>query len=300
MAAAHNGQVPRPRFPQVDARWLPVALALATLLAGCTTAPPAPAGIPVDEAGRALPTLQGIVVDAAIRPLAGATVRLLGTDVDATTDTDGHYEIHRPTGRAEDVLAAAFMEGFVPLTHRVQLSGHRSASLDFVLETDPTVVPHVEVLQFRGMLGCRVAASGAVVFESISCDPPELNAPRDAPKPWIWYVNPTPGFAGAVVELDWEAESPSTQSLRARLDGPVMGGLEAPIVAQATGESPLRLEVPEAAARAFPRWSALRLVVELTPEAAGDPAAAASVEQRFDAYATVFYVDPAPPGYTLG
>lgn len=274
-------------------------LALALLLAGCAAVPTAPAGIPVDEAGRALPTLRGTVVDAAIRPLAGAEVRLLGTEVNATTDADGRYEIHRPTSKAEDVLAAAFMEGFVPLTHQVQISGHRSASLDFVLDADPFVVPHADVLQFRGALGCRVAAAGAGVFESLSCDPPEPNAPRDAPKPWIWYVNPTPGFAGAVVEVGWEAESPATQALRVRLDGPVLGGLEAPVAAQATGESPLRLEVPEAAARSFPRWSALRLVVELMPDAAGDPAAAASLEQRFDAYATVFYVDAAPPGYTL-
>ncbi|MHB1260550.1 MAG: carboxypeptidase regulatory-like domain-containing protein [Thermoplasmatota archaeon] len=274
-------------------------LVLAILLSGCAATPLTPAGIPVDDAGRALPTLHGIVVDAAIRPLAGAVVRLLGTDVNATTDAEGRYEIHRPTGKAEDVLVAAFMDGFIPLTHQVQVSGHRSASLDFVLDADPFVVPHVEILQFRGSLGCRLAATGGGQFQSLTCDPPDLNAPRDAPKPWIWYVNPTPGFAGAVIELDWEAESPSTQVLRARLDGPVLGGLESPVVAQAIGESPLRLEVPEGAARAFPRWSAVRLVVELEPVEAGDPAAAFTQGQRFDAYATVFYVDPAPPGYTL-
>jgi hypothetical protein len=275
-------------------RWA-VALGI-LLLAGCSAAPPVPPGIPVGASGHALPTLEGTVVDEAIRPLAGAEVRLLGTGVFATSDDGGHYAIQRPTGRAEATLVTARKAGFVPLTQQAQVSGHRSARLDFVLSLDATLVPRVDVLEYRGTLRCAVGVAAAGQSTGVDCDPDRRDAEDKLP-PWLWDVNPTPNLAGAVVEVAWEAQSPGAAVLHAWLRAPMAGGQGGEVVAEATGPSPLRLEVPRAVAEAMPRWNAVRLGVDL---AEGDTPGAASQDQRFDAVASLFYVDPAPAGYRVG
>lgn len=263
---------------------------------------PAPAGLPLDKDGDPLPTLHGVVVDGAIRPLAGAVVRFLGSEgVQATTDEEGRYEIRRPTVHAEDVLVTATKQGFLAKTQQSLVSGHRSLRLDFVLEADPSILPRVEVLKHGGLVGCDAVALVAGQRLAHGCDDDEAvynweGGRSEAPSS-IWDVNPTPGFAGAVVEVHWEEATPGSSELRARLRGPLAGGQPAPTLAEATGPSPLRLEVPADVARLFPRWTALRLYVELAPSE-GVPAAAA-LDQSFDAFASLFYIDPAPPGYVL-
>jgi hypothetical protein len=277
-------------------------LLLGVLLAGCLDGGSVPAGLPLDASGDPLPTLHGIVVDGAIRPLPGAVVRFLASEgVNATTDEEGRYEIRRPTARAEDILVTAAKDGFLAKTQRSQVSGHRSIRLDFVLEADPSIVPRVEVLKHSGLVGCDAVAAVAGQRLAQGCDDDEAvynweGGRSEAPSS-IWDMNPTPGFAGAVVEVDWEAATPGSTELHARLRGPLAGGQPAPTLAEATGPSPLRLEVPADLARDFPRWTALRLYVELAP--GQDVPAAGAVDQPFDAFASLFYVEPAPPGYVL-
>lgn len=290
-------------------RWSAVALTLAVLLAGCGGRSAPPAGIPVDGDGDALPNLEGFVVDEAIRPMEGVTVRILFSDVNATTDADGHYAIHQPTFLAEDVLLSAAAPGYVPRTQQVQMSGHRSTRMDFRLEPDPYQVPHVEVLDHRGTLGCeaRFALPGAPGTQS--CDVPDvsLSGIRMPSNVSVWAIETSIGLAGAVLQLHWDAESPMSEELHATLRGPVVGccegesdkvGSKGQVHADVTGPSPLRLEVPEDAARAFPSWSSLWLEVRLPDGQAAAPVAF-SRQQPFDAYATVFYIDAAPPGYML-
>ena len=52
--------------------------------------------------------------------------------------------------------------------------------------------------------------------------------------------------------------------------------------------------MPEDVARAMPQWSSLWVMVELPPEQA-----AANVQQVYDAYASLFYVAPPDPAYTI-
>ncbi|HUR24533.1 MAG TPA: carboxypeptidase-like regulatory domain-containing protein [Candidatus Thermoplasmatota archaeon] len=273
-----------------------LALLQAGLLAGCAHNAQAPPGLPLDEHGDSLPTLHGIVVDGAIRPLVGATVVFLGTDVNATTDGEGRYEIRRPTLVAEDVLVSARKDGFLPRTQQSQVSGQRSTRLDFVLGEDPSIVPHVDVLQYRGTLRCDAAVAAAGQSQGAGCDADHRE--DDAVPPWLWEINPTPNLAGAVVDVDWEALTPASQTLHAVLRAPMAGGQGGTVVAEATGPSPLRLEVPAAQARTFGRWTAIRLEVDLAEQDGGLPGAAPR-DQRFDAYASLFYVDPVPPGYSL-
>ena len=277
---------------------LALALALAAVLAGCSEPAPVPAGIPVGEHGEALPTVHGVVVDEAIRPLAGVRVRLLGSGLEATTDEDGAYEIRRPTLQAEHVLLSAAKAGFITRAQQVQVSGHVSAKLDFRLDADPSVLPHVDVLKRTASLPCAGRLASALGTAGVLC-PAEV-APMPAmapPPPWSWLLDTDPGIAGAVVELDWEPATPLAERLHARLVAPVAGGQGGETVDEAEGGSPLRLEVPEDVARAMPRWTTILLEVDLDLSSAAP--AGASAEQSFDAFATLFYVDAAPPGYRL-
>ena len=235
-------------------------------------------------------------------------VRILFSDVNATTDDEGHYAIHRPTLLAEDVLLSAAALGYQPRTQQVQVSGHRSTHMDFRLERDAYQVAHTEVLNERGSLSCQLHAPGTGLGQQ-ACDPPNvgLNGIEDPPTTWVWAIDTSIGLAGAVLQLHWEPETPFTQELHAVLRGPVVGccegesdnaGSKGEVHADVTGTSPLRLELPEETAQAFPHWSALWLEVSL-PEETGDFPVSVSREQPFDAYATLFYVAPAPPGYLL-
>jgi hypothetical protein len=274
-------------------RWTLLALALA--LAGCGDGHVPPAGIPVDAQGNELPTLQGVVVDEAIRPLAGATVRLLLSGVDATTDADGHYEIRRPTMAAEPTLVTASLPGFRTRTQQAQLSGHTSATLDFILPADPLPLPRVEVLRHTGQVRCAARTPLPPPADGLQCEADHGDGGNQTAPDWAWPLDPDVALAGAVVQLVWDPTTPGTQALHAWLQAPVAGGRGGERFGEVTGESPLRLELPEAAARALPRWTNAWVMVELPPGQA-----AANVQQAYDGYASLFYVDPAPPGYTLG
>lgn len=279
-------------------RWLVAVL----VLAGCTQAPAVPPGVPVGASGEALPTVEGVVVDEAIRPVANATVRLLGTTLETRTDGDGHYALTRSTPRAEAALVTALAAGYLARTQQTQLSGVTSTTMNFVLEADAATVAHQEVLKQTDVLECQTRTALVPSTQPTQCavevpihtgDPP--------PPPNIWVINPTPGFAGAVLELHWEARTELSRHLHVLVRGPVAGGFQGDtgeVLAEVTGPSPLRLEVPEATARALPRWTALHLEVAL-PDSQGPAPASWAYDQVYDAYATLFYVDPAPPGYTL-
>lgn len=287
-------------------RWAPLAVIVAMAVAGCGGRDAVPAGVPVDADGSALPNLEGFVVDDAIRPMEGVLVRILFSDVNATTDAQGHYAIHQPTFLAEDVLLSAAAPGYQPRTQQVQLSGHRSTRMDFRLEPDPYQSPRIEVLSQTIGLGCQVTLALGPL-PGARCDPPSTDSLLPVPQTKVWPIDTTVGLAGAVLDIHWDPQTDLSERLHATLRGPVAGccaggsdqvGSKGEVHADVTGSSPLRLELPEEAARAFPRWTALWLEVRL-PESQGTPPLSFSLSQSVDAYATLFYVDPAPPGYTL-
>lgn len=280
-------------------RWGALLVLVLAVAAGCTAPPPPPEGLPVDDDGKALPTVEGFVVDEAIRPLAGVVVRILGEEANGTTDEEGHYAIRRPTQQAEAVLVSAFATGYRPLSKQMQASRFTPARIDFQLEPDAALVPRVETLQFRGTLSCQVRTPLAWPV----CTPPDISIGGSgitpAPREMTWALDTARGLAGAVVQVDWEAETPLAEQMEAILWGPVAGGERATGrgLANVTGTSPLRLEIDEATARGLSDWTAVWLEVRVPEQ--GSLQVGLAIQQRIDAYATLFYIDPAPPGYTL-
>jgi hypothetical protein len=265
-------------------------LLLALALAGCGGGAEVPVGIPVDDEGKALPTLQGVVVDEAIRPLAGAFVRLLGSDLNATTDAEGHYELRRPTLVAEQVLVTASLAGYRTQAQQTQVSGYTSHTLDFILQLDPPPVARVEVLQATSTVTCYATTPLPPPADAMEC---ELGGNKAA---WAWNVLPDRAWSGTIVEVHWDATSAFADNAHGWIQGPEFEGHPGPVLVEATGASPLRFELTQEQARAVPRNSAIQIALQ---PVATSGAVGLAVNQVYETYASMFYVDPAPPGYQL-
>lgn len=278
----------------------PPLLLLLALLAGCSK-PAVPEGIPESATGEALPTVHGFVVDETIRPLAGAEVRFLGTDIKAFTDEDGAYRIFEPVDEAYAALVTAFKPGYWPRTAHVQVSGHVSARLDFGLALNQYLVPHTAADEHRGFARCDAKVRMGAQGYDHDCQGMERNERSGEVPGWMWEINPTPGFAGAVIQVAWNPAWPDTERLHLWLVAPMAGGQGGQVIEDVTAASPVRFEVGEEFARAMADWTSIRLHVDL-PESGGSvPVATAAFgrDQLYEAVATLFYVDPAPPGYVL-
>lgn len=130
-------------------RWLPAAAVLALLLAGCSDPAPADAGGP----GLVAPgSLSGVVVDDAIRPMAGVDVVLDG-DANATTDPQGAFTFEDVAPGAHVVRATrngyadAVAQAIVP-------SGEPAPLVKLVLIADATALAFAEVQKIEGYIEC--------------------------------------------------------------------------------------------------------------------------------------------------
>jgi hypothetical protein len=132
-----------------------VAAFLALLLAGCSDPPAVDAVAAQAEAA----ALTGVVVDNAIRPVAGAQVRLPALDNGTTTAADGTF---RFDGLAPGAVALEVSKpGYITATLTATVGG------DLVrvqLEPSPSGIPYVVALSFEGFIDCgtsHFAACGA-------------------------------------------------------------------------------------------------------------------------------------------
>jgi hypothetical protein len=277
-----------------------LVILLVITISGCFSGPAPTPGLPVDAKGKVLPTVHGFVVDEAIRPMEGVRIHFLGTNVSTYSDKNGAYALHDPVTQFHQALVVAFKPGFLPRTQQVQVSGKISARLDFGLQINPHSVPHTEVLDHRGMARCdgRITAAGQQFGIDCQGGP---SRDGDPPPSWMWEITPTPNFAGAVLQIHWNPAYPDSERLHIWLLGRVAGGIGGELWANVTQGSPVRLEVTEQQARAMPEWTALRLHVDLAETGGPIPGATAVVarDQLYQAIATVFYVNPAPPGYVV-
>jgi hypothetical protein len=237
--------------------------------------------------------LHGAVFDTALRPLAGAEVRV--GNASTASDAQGLYSFAGlPRGQALIVTAA--FAGFRSASRQATLED-QDVRLDLVLEALPSSNGYVDVVKFNGQINCQmmVVVSGAEQ-EGTDCG---KQAGQDAD---AWPIAVSPQLASAVVEVTWSSTQPAADGLGARLDA--QGGDPDAPVAQVVGRSPLRLVVAQAAAQRLFAASGgtLTLTVYAMPVTAEDEQAAAAavvVDQPFKAYASLFYVVPGSPTYSL-
>jgi hypothetical protein len=179
---------------------------------------------------------------------------------------------------------------------QLTLSVDTPVRLNFTLQPVPVARAYSVPLAQALFIECQV---GLVLSQqqnmTTNCD----SGTRQADQ-WSFAVEQD--LAGAVIEVFWEPTTDLAASLGARLETLELGQLNL-VLGQAVGTSPLRIVVPQAVAeRYYSAGGLMRLSVYAEPNVDEQEAgigASVILEQPVDAYATLFYVQPPPPTYSI-
>jgi hypothetical protein len=269
-----------------------VVAVILLLLAGC--ARPAPDGTATQDASH--PSLQGVVTDPAVRPIAGAVVHILGTDLSVTTATDGTFAFTDPLDPGQGVVLVVSRDGYASSSLQTSLDPAAPTFVRIVLTLLPSSSGYHEVLKFKGLIGCQVAvALGEGDASGVDCGQQVDSGQTN----WVFPVGPA--LVTAIVEVVWTPTQPFAQGLGGRLEQTRSDGTH--VLAEKVARSPLRLAVPQETARQeFKDGGSLRLVVSAQPITDEDEQAIAAglgVDQSFEAFASLFYGVPPDPSYSV-
>jgi hypothetical protein len=275
-------------------RALAALAVLAVALAGCSDSSggdgsPVTAGNP-----EGLPMLHGYIFDPALRPLAGANVKVLDGNGTATTDEEGFFGLDGlPT--EQFLVIVATLDGFTPSSKQITLAVDTPVRLNFTLEPIPTQTPYSTTLDQAMLVECQVGIVLAENEMGQNCG----TGTQDIDQ---WDIAVEAGLAGAVVEVFWEPVTDAAASIGIRLETLDLGQLNL-VLGETVGESPLRIMVPQSTAnRYYPQGGLMRLTVFAEPNSDETEAGAGAsilVQQPLDAYASLFYVAPPDPSYSI-
>ncbi len=241
--------------PPVMPRWAAACiLALIAALAGCTGGGAGPQS-DVDGATSTTGILRGVVVDEAVRPVAGASVNVTapGVRYNATTGDDGLF---RFTGLAPGTYVVEAGKRFysphqTAVVVVADVDEPEAARLQLVFE--PRAMPFAQVYKYEGLLECgsNVAhvcsnvniATWIVVCANTGVCVGNVTSDRSL---FFQAVDPNPTFLQA--ELAWD----STQPVGAEMSFYIGGGNEAELKAGmgatyniTDGPSPLMLRISD-------------------------------------------------------
>lgn len=241
-----------------------------------------------------LPMLHGYIVDTAIRPLEGVVVTVLDTNTTATSDENGYFGLDDlPT--EQFLILVAEKTGFIASSKQVTLVPDTPVRLNFTLEPEPIRAPSKQVLEYEGFIGCQVATEGPTGNSTTDC-----NMGLEQKNRWDFTVEGD--LAGAVIEVFWDPFSQAGQTLSLRLETLELGQMNV-VLGDLVGPSPLRVTVPQSAAeKYYPQGGIMRLTVTAGSDATQNEAGigySAVTQQSFQAFASLFYIDPPPGGYTV-
>jgi hypothetical protein len=251
--------------------------------------------------------LRGHVLSASLHPIGNATVRVVGFGQPRVTGPDGAFDFGSVERRIYALTATAPGHEDASVT---VAPGHQG-DIRLVLQAGDPVVPYQETVHFRGVLECAFEA----LIISPSCD----SALVAAGGPALFETNHTylfsaqRGWKTLVIDVVFDGEAhPGLDGLRIAVRGsrdPDGGGEYTQYGRWHGPESfTARLEPGGSYAdgtEAVP-GSAAGFQVDVYPHShAYHPAEAGFLgvgfaqNVRFDLYATLFYVEPAPEGWTF-
>ena len=275
------------------------ALLVAVLVSGCTgSGAPTGPDVPV-AAGEVL--VSGVVVDSAIRPIAGAAVQALGTDRSATTDAEGEFQLPLAPGA---VVLEATHPRFAPARLDLQVTPGfaQSVVLSFAFTVD--TAPYSTLVKFDGFIVCSLGVS--VIFseecgEGVGTPVGRVGKQGNNAIRYDFQAE-SPELKTAVVEQVWEPTSSAGQQLSvvfatAWTCEPACGG-EAVGAGSVQGPSPLLLRADEedlAPHLADPAAVFTTYTLALTDVAAANIV----LNQPFQLFVSLFYRAPAPEGYSF-
>lgn len=270
-------------------------LALAVALAGCSGGKGGEAGDGTRPSDETLAGLHGWVFDSAIRPLAGATVKVIDTNTSVVTDAEGRYGMDGLPVE-QFLIVVATLDGYTASSKQITLAPDTPVRLNFTLEAEPVMAPSTELREFNGIIGCQAAVVVSEQNQTHDCGAGNLEQ-RDR-----WEFSLGPDLAGAVIEVSWNPQTQASESLGAKLETLELGKLNL-VLGDLVGTSPLRVLVPESVAKKYyVEGGLMRLTVFARSngeEVESGVGASIHVQQTFNAYATLCYVEPPAPSYSF-
>lgn len=270
-----------------------VVVLLASGLAGCSDKKDDGKGVtPSNPEG--LPMLHGFVFDPALRPLPGAQVKVLDTNASTVADDQGFFGFDGLPPE-QFLVVVATMDGFTPTSKQITLAVDTPVRLNFTLTPVPVQTPYSQVLKQDLLVECQLGYVAADQENHANCGTGLQEVDQ-------FDIAVDVNLAGAVVEVFWEPASPLSESIGAKLETLDLGQLNL-VLGQAVGTSPLRITVPESTAqRYYPQGGIMRLTVFAEPNADENEAGVGVsflADQAVSAYASLFYVAPPDPSYTI-
>lgn len=278
-------------------RAAPLAV-LMLLLAGCGDAPAGEPTVAGERPATSPPgqePLSGWVFDPALAPVVGATVSVPALDAATTVAEDGRYGLtDLPYDQVLVVVVQA--DGYEPSSKSVTLVPDTLLRLNFTLRPVPREVAYSEALSFNGHIGC-----GGVVKRDNQPQPVECGTSAVVDER-VWEFEVKQKVAGIVVEVVWEPGTPAAEHLNLTVETMGFGNFDE-LLAGSEGPSVLRGQVNAFQSKRFySDGGMVRVVVDPGRNTADDETgtgAGLAVQQDFEAFATVFYVEPPPPGYSI-
>lgn len=276
-------------------RSLAALLLLAVAVSGC--ADNAESGTPAitdDTPIEDIPPLHGWIFDQALVPLDGVEVEILEIGQKATSNAEGFYAFEGELPSNEPLILVARQDGYKPGSHQLTLQPSAPVRLNFTLEAEPILVPETVVLDFDGFLNCQynVELSGQQYFNDCSG-----GSGGD-----IWQFSVGPDLAGVVIEIGWEPNTDLSKYLHAKLETSQVSD-QTIVLSETVAEPVLRLQVGEQFSKKYyPEGGIMQLTVNVDPanaELETEAGASVAVSQNYKVFASLFYVEPPPQGYTF-
>ncbi len=264
--------------------WM-LALALGVVaLAGCADDPKPQEAESFDDlklqATEDTGVLRGVVVDSAIRPLAGAKITLIGPDgeQEATTGEEGLFGFQDLTPGTYFVKATKIGYTETQSSAEVVAGVADPPVVRMLLESDPAGLPSYSVIHFSGFLECSFVAGFFFIPCSTSWTGPIGNDYYED----IWA---TGGELDHIhVSLVWEPTQPFGTELYMNLYEPDAYD----IVAWNGGPSPVTVDANATALASINAAGNFSLEVATNGESVALSLLGASYQQEFDAYIVLF------------
>lgn len=270
-------------------------LLVTVALAGCADeSGDEPHTVTDDTPDEDIPLLHGWVFDQALVPLDDVEVEILEAGHTASSNAEGFYAFSDDLPLNEPLILVARLDGYKPSSQQVTLQPGTPIRLNFTLEAEPVLVPDVVVLDFDGFLSCQynVELSGEQYFNDCSG-----GTGGD-----IWQFAVGPNLAGVVIEIGWTANTELSRYLHGKVETSQVSD-QTIVLSETTAESVLRLQVAEQFAKKYyPEGGIMQLTVNVDPanaEQETEVGASIAVSQDFKVFASLFYVEPPPQGYTF-
>ncbi len=156
---------------RVQTRILLALSLIAATLAGCADAPVSDDDDPFAESGKKIEAtsttggIRGVVVDTSIVPIAGATVKVLGQDMEAVTDEQGLFVFSGLDAGFYTLEATALFYDSVQTTAEVVAGVSDPAAIKVLLNRVINDVPYSLTLKFDGFIYCSMNVVGAYAEE---------------------------------------------------------------------------------------------------------------------------------------